>query len=75
MTAILSALRVKSMLAKEKVNKLLKNESGEANIIAIIIVIAIVVALAIVFRNNIKQLFDQIWGGIFGNVGNSTSTY
>lgn len=75
MTAVLSTLYVKSMMAKEKVNKLLKSESGEANIIAIIIVIAIVVALAIVFRNNIKQLFDQIWSSIFGNVGSTTGTF
>lgn len=75
MSAFLSALHVKSMLAKEKINKFLTNESGEANIIAIIIVIAIVVALAIVFRKNIKDLFDQIWTSIFGNVGSSTGTY
>lgn len=61
--------------AKAKINKFLMEESGEANIIAIIIVIAIVVALAIVFRENIKRLFDQIWESIFNNVGSTTGRF
>ena len=75
MSNVISALRMKSVMAKEKVCNFLRSENGEANIIAIIIVIAIVVALAIVFRNNIKQLFDQIWTSIFGGIDGATSTY
>lgn len=75
MLSVFSALRNKGMMLKGRINKFLKSEKGEANIIAIIIVIAIVVALAIIFRTNIKQLFDQIWGSIFGTVNQSTQTY
>jgi len=53
---------------KEKMSKLWKNESGEANIIAIILVLAIVIALAIIFKNQITALFNQIWGSLTGKV-------
>lgn len=75
MLSIFSALRSTATLAKGRINKFLKSEKGEANIIAIIIVIAIVVALAIIFRTNIKNLFDQIWNSIFGTVDKSIKTY
>ena len=57
---------------KTRLAKLLKNERGEANIIAIILVLAIVIALAIVFRDAISKLFNNIWSSISGNVGDVT---
>ena len=51
-------------------SKLWKNESGEANIIAIILVLAIVIALAIIFRNQLTALFNKIWNSLFSDVDN-----
>jgi len=55
---------------KAKLSKLWKNESGEANIIAIILVLAIVIALAIIFKNQLTALFNRIWNSLFNNVSN-----
>ena len=50
--------------AKSKVNKFLKEERGEANIIAIILVVIVVIALVAIFRTQLEGivtgLFDQI---------------
>lgn len=75
MTEFTNKLYVKGLMAKQKLAKLMKSERGEANIIAIILVLAIVIALAIVFRKAIGDLFDTIWDGITGQVGNASSTY
>ncbi len=52
--------------AQAKFNKLLRDEKGEVNIVAIVILIGIAVALAIIFRkailNLIKSLLNQITG-------------
>ncbi len=68
MTMLAAKLTVWACQVEDRLNKLLKDESGEANIIAIILVLAIVVALAIIFRTQISNLFNQIWGSIFDNV-------
>lgn len=65
MSKLTTKLYIKGLQAKEKLSKLFKNESGEANIIAIIIVLAIVIALALIFKDRIVALFDQIWGQLF----------
>ena len=68
MSKLASKLYIKGLMAKEKLNKLMKNESGEANIIAIILVLAIVIALAIIFKNQLTALFNRIWGSLFSEV-------
>jgi len=65
MTTMYMALTTFAMMCKAKVQRFLKDEKGEVNIIAIIIVLAIALALAVIFRNQIVKLFDQIWGGIW----------
>lgn len=70
MSKLVNKLYFKAIGAKEKVLKLLKNESGEANIIAIILVLAIVIALAIIFRNQLTALFNKIWNSLFQDVDN-----
>ena len=72
---MLNSLYFKGMAAMNKIKSMLTKENGEANIVAIILVIAIVVALAIVFRESIGNLFNRIWAGITGNVGEATGTY
>jgi Flp pilus assembly pilin Flp len=41
-----------------------EDETGETNIIAIVIVIGIVVALAITFGDQLQKLFQSLWGKI-----------
>ncbi len=75
MTMLAAKLTVWACQVEDRLNKLLKDESGEANIIAIILVLAIVIALAIVFRSKISELFNNIWGSIFDGVGSATNQY
>ena len=70
MSKLANKLYFMALGAKEKALKLLKNESGEANIIAIILVLAIVIALAIIFRNQLTALFNKIWNSLFSDVDN-----
>ncbi len=70
MSKLASKIYIKGLQAKEKLSKLWKNESGEANIIAIILVLAIVIALAIIFRNQLTALFNKIWNSLFSDVDN-----
>ncbi len=70
MSKLASKIYIKGLQAKEKLSKLWKNESGEANIIAIILVLAIVIALAIIFRDQLTALFNKIWNSLFSDVDN-----
>lgn len=70
MSKLANKIYFKGLQARMKLSKLWKNESGEANIIAIILVLAIVIALAIVFKNQLTALFNKIWNGLFQNVDN-----
>lgn len=68
MSKIAAFICLKKLMVEEKISELLKNEDGEANIIAIILVLAIVIALAIIFRNQLTALFNKIWSSLFQNV-------
>ncbi len=68
MSKLAAFICLKKLMVEEKLNELLKNEDGEANIIAIILVLAIVIALAIIFRNQLTALFNKIWSSLFQNV-------
>lgn len=67
MTNIYMALTTFAMVCKAKVQRFLKDEKGEVNIISIIVILAIALALAVIFRNQIVKLFDQIWGNIWNS--------
>ena len=75
MSKLANKLYIKGLMARDQIGKFLKNERGEANIIAIILVLAIVIALAIIFRKAIGNLFNSIWDGITNDVGNATQGY
>lgn len=68
MSKLAAFICLKKLMVEEKLNELLKNEDGEASIIAIILVLAIVIALAIIFRNQLTALFNKIWSSLFQNV-------
>lgn len=73
MSKLANKIYSKGLKAAAKMSKLWKNESGEANIIAIILVLAIVIALAIIFRSQLSALFNKIWNSLFDNVDNVIS--
>ena len=55
--------------AKQKFREFLLEESGEVNIVAMVILIAIAVMLAIFFRDQIGNLINML----FGNIKDSAS--
>lgn len=65
-------LIAKYVEAKMKMEGFLKNEKGEANIIAVILVLAIVIALVVIFRKSITNMVNEIWSEISGNMKDAT---
>ena len=65
-------LIAKYVEAKMKMDSFLKNEKGEANIIAVILVLAIVIALVVIFRKSITKMVNGIWKEISDNFGSAT---
>ena len=68
MTKLANKLYFKAMTAKNSALKLLKNEKGETNLVAIILILAVVIALVVIFRGEIEKILDKIWGSIGGDV-------
>lgn len=64
MTMLAAKLTVWALQVEDKLNKMLKDESGEANLIAIILVLAVVIILALLFKDKITGLFNSIWGNL-----------
>lgn len=67
-------LIAKYVEAKMKMDSFLKNEKGEANIIAVILVLAIVIGLVVIFRKNITNMVDGIWQNISTDFTNATGS-
>ena len=57
-----------AIAAKNNALKLLKNEKGETNLVAIILILAVVIALVVIFRGEIEEILDDIWDAIGGDV-------
>ena len=68
MTKFTNMLYFKALAAKQNALKLLKNEKGETNLVAIILILAVVIALVVIFRGQIEKILDKIWGAIGGDV-------
>jgi len=68
MNKLANKMYFKGLSLMGKAKKLLKDERGDTNIIAIIIILAIVIALAIVFKSQLTALFNKIWNSLFNNV-------
>ena len=69
MSKLANKIFLMGLQVKEKIEKLCKDESGETNIIAIILILAIVVALAIIFKDRLSSLFNNIWSSVFADAG------
>ncbi|HIZ55570.1 MAG TPA: flagellin-like protein [Firmicutes bacterium] len=55
--------------AKQKFREFLFEESGEVNIVAMLILIAIAVALAVLFKEQISELVSGLFNQIKGDAG------
>jgi len=63
-------LRVK-LWAKSMMDKILYDEKGEVNIVAIVIIIGIAVILALIFKEAISSLINTLLNQIQGNATNA----
>lgn len=71
MSNLAKKLYFKALSAKTNALKLLKNEKGETNLVAIILILAVVIALVVIFRGEIEDILDQIWGSIGSDVSSA----
>lgn len=53
-------LKCKCFQIKSSLNKVLTDESGEANIIAIILIILVVIALVVIFRDELTGIVTDL---------------
>lgn len=72
MTKLMDKMYFKALEMKAKISRLWKDESGETNIIAIILILVIVIGLVIIFKDNIEKMVNNIWTKIQGD---ATSIY
>lgn len=61
MSAFEKFLIEKYVETKMKIEEFMKNEKGEANLIAVILILAIVVVLVIVFKDQITDMVNRIF--------------
>lgn len=66
-------LIAKYVEAKMKMDSFLKNEKGEANIIAVILVLAIVIAIVVIFRKSITEMVNKLWQNINTSFNDATA--
>lgn len=64
-------LMILGNIAKMKLRNLFSDESGEVNIVAIVVLIGIAVLLALVFKEQIENLLGQLFGTISENATNA----
>ena len=68
-----NVLIAKYVEAKMKMDGFLKNEKGEANIIAVILVLAIVIAIVVIFRKSITEMVNRLWNDISSSFNDATA--
>lgn len=71
MSKLMNKLYFKAMAVANKAIDRMKDESGETNLVAIILILAVVIALVVIFRKYISNLFEMIWSSIFTDVGDT----
>lgn len=64
-------LMLLKMWARSTFGKIVNNERGEVNIVAIVILIGIAVVLAIIFKDAILGLINSLLTQIQGNANNA----
>lgn len=58
-----------AFIAKKKMEYFLTNEEGDTNIVSMVVLMGIAVLLAVVFKDNVKNLLDNL----FADIGTSAS--
>ena len=53
-----------AMFLRERMHKFVADESGEVNIVAIVVLIGIAVLLAVIFRGQIENLLNTLFNRI-----------
>lgn len=64
---MMHTLNMMMVAAKVKLNRFLRNEKGDVNIVSIVVLIGIAVLLAIVFKDAIGELLTDLLETIKGN--------
>lgn len=54
-------LLIKGMIMKETVKDFFRKESGEVNVVAIIVLIAVAIAIAIIFKEQLGKLVTDLF--------------
>ena len=70
---MMNYVRAMMLKASTKVREFCSKESGEVNIVAIVVLIGIAVLLAIIFRGAIENLLKSLFGTIENNATNAIS--
>lgn len=70
---MLAYLDAKLFTAKMKVKEFFENESGEVNIVTIVVLIGIAVALALIFKTQITKLLNTLFSTITQNAESAIS--
>lgn len=68
MSKLVNKLYFKALNARDNALKLMKNEKGETNLVAMILILAVVIALVVLFRREIETILGKIWAAIGGDV-------
>ena len=71
---MLQNLNVMMVFAKAKLNRFLRDERGDVNIVSIVVLIGIAVLLAIVFKDAIASLLNDLLETITGNATDAVKT-
>ena len=64
---MINMLRNMAMFMEMKCRSFLSDESGEVNVVAIVVLIGVAVLLAIIFRDAIGDLLNTLFGTIRDN--------
>lgn len=66
-----NAISYLGLIAKNKLRTFLTKESGEVNIVAIVVLIGVAVILAMIFKDAISNLIETLISSISGNATNT----
>ncbi len=58
-------------VVKQRFNKLIRDEKGEVNVVAIVVLIGIAIALAVIFRKAIGKLLEDLINLIRGKASDA----
>lgn len=70
---MIKTLKHMAFCAKIKAMDMLTDESGDVNIVSIVVLIGIAVLLAVIFKDKIKELLDSLFGTIDKTANNAVS--